>query len=194
MNFILFALFAFLGFQQSTSAASFNTRGFEVTIEPVIAYEFFQRDTPNRHRAGMLLYGGRFTAGKPHFSLEGEFITGNETTAYTSPSIQTVMTKKENARIGARATAFLSNLFSGYLRAGGQASRVTTTVTDSTPSTTVNARAWQYKPYLGSGFQVSLAGLMSAGLDANYVFVSLNDFTQNSVQVSASLQIHFNSK
>jgi hypothetical protein len=178
----------------SANAAAFNTHGFEVSVEPVLAYEFFHRDTPTRHRAGMLLYGGRFTAGKPHFSLEGEYTSGTETAAYTTPSIQTVLTKKENIRIGARATANLSSLLSGFLRLGGQASRVTTTVTDSTPSSSTNERDWEYKPYLGAGVQVALAGFLSAGIDANYVFYSLNDFTRNSVQVSASLQIHFNSK
>ncbi len=190
---LIWLLFSNLLFS-TVHAANFNAHGFEVSIEPVLAYEYFQRDTPTRHRAGMLLYGGRFTAGKPHFSFEGEFTTGNETAIYTSPSVQTVTTKKENARIGARATASLSSILAAYLRLGGQASRVTTTVTDSTPTTTTNERDWQYKPYLGTGVQVALAGVLSAGLDLNYVFYSLNDFTQNSVQISTSLQIHFNSK
>ena len=174
-------------------AAGFNTRGFEVSVEPVLAYEFFQSDTPTRHREGILLYGGRFTAGKPHFSMEGEFITGNSTASYTSPSVQTVVTKKENARIGIRSTASLNSILSACVRLGGQASRITTTTTDLSSSST-QERNWQYKPYLGAGLQVGIAGVLSAGVDANYVFYSLDDFTANSVQVTTSLQIHFNSK
>jgi hypothetical protein len=177
----------------SASAATFNTHGFDFTAEPVLAYEYFQRDTPSRSRGALLLYGARFTAGKPNFSFEGEFTTGSETTGYTSPSVQTVTTKKENARVGARATASLSRILSSYLRFGGQASRISTTVTD-TNSSISSERPWQYKPYLGTGLQFALAGMVSAGIDANYVFYSLENWSENSVQFSTSLQIHFNSK
>jgi hypothetical protein len=76
---------------------------------------------------------------------------------------------------------------------GGQASRILSTTTTALSSST-NESDWQYKPYLGAGLQVSFSGYLSAGIDASYVFYSLNDFTQNSVQLSTSVQLHFNSK
>ena len=174
-------------------AASFDTRGFAVSIEPVLGYEFAERDSPTRHRAGMLLYGGRFTAGKPHFSMEGEYTQGSSTEAFTSPSVQTIETRKDSARIGIRATAALSSLLASYLRLGGQASKVKTTTIDLS-GVSIADREWQYKPYLGTGIQIALAGALTAGLDANYVFYSLQDFTANSVQLSGSIRLRFGNK
>jgi hypothetical protein len=178
----------FILFSLPSKAASFDTRGFAVTIEPVLGYEFSERDSPTRHRAGMLLYGGRFTAGKPHFSMEGEYTQGSSTEAFTSPSVQTIETRKDSARIGIRATAALSNLLASYLRLGGQASKVKTTTIDLS-GVSIADRDWQYKPYLGAGFQLRLAGALSAGIDANYVFYSLQDFSANSVQLNGSIRI-----
>jgi hypothetical protein len=175
-------------------ALSQNTGGFNLLIEPILAYEFTSRDTPTPHRAGMLVYGARFTAGRPHLSLEGEYTLGNDTEIFTTPVAATINTKKENGRLGGRGTYAIGSMLDAILRFGGQASKATVeTVPVSGTSSTAYGK-WEIHPYLGGGFQLSPFPQASLGLEANYVFYSLSDYTKNSIQLSTSVKFNLNSK
>ena len=69
---------ALLSFGTSVSqAASFDKGGFHVTLEPIVAYEFTAVNVPTPHTRGMLVYGGRVTAGSKRLSAEVEYTVGN---------------------------------------------------------------------------------------------------------------------
>jgi hypothetical protein len=175
-------------------AASFEKAGFQITVEPIVAYEFTQVNTPTIHTRGMLMYGGRVTAGHKLISGEGEFTLGS--TNETFPGLdKNVKTDKQNARLGIRSAIGVLPLIDFLLRLGGQASKTKTdTTTISTVTTLTSDSGWQIHPYAGTGIQVNVASVFSLALEATYLFRSVKDWSQNDVQTSVSFKIHLPSK
>lgn len=189
------ALLFVMGSAVDASAASTTTSayGFVITVEPIVGYQYLSFDTPTPRRGGMLIYGARVSAGRPHISAEGEYTRGTTTEGFSSP-IQSVTTTQENVSLGVRGTYNLAKSLDTFVRLGGQASKFRNDTLDVSGLTTTGEGKWQIHPYLGTGLQFSPADALSAGIEANYVFNSLEDFTQNTVRLSTSLRVHFNTR
>lgn len=178
----------------SVQAASFSKAGFQITVEPIVGYEFTQVNTPTIHTRGMLMYGARVTAGHKLISGEGEYTLG--TTNETFPTLdQNVRTGKQNARLGLRSAIGIIPMLDFIFRAGGQATKTKVeTTTISTATTLTSAPDWEIHPYAGTGLQAHIAEFLSLSLEATYLFRSVKDWSQNDVQTSASFKINLPSK
>jgi hypothetical protein len=191
-NFGVAVLFLLVG-AGTAQAITKTAQGFLITIEPILGYEYTHRDTPMPHRSGMLIYGARFTAGRPHVAAEGEYTRGSDTEVFTAP-VLSVNTTRENVRLGVRGTYDLAEYLDFILRLGGQASKAAMRTVDAGGISAATDTGWQIHPYLGAGLQIAAQKFFSLGLEANYVFYSLSDFTKNSVQLAASVRVHFNTR
>jgi hypothetical protein len=176
------------------SAAAFavttQAHGFLITAEPIVGYELNYRTNPTPRTKGMLIYGARFTAGRPHIAAEGEYTRGTDSEGFTTPAVQTVNTTKENARLGVRGTYEVSKFLGVYLRMGGQASRMKVENLAVGGTTTASDGKWEIRPYAGLGGQGNIATKISVSLEANYVFNSLEVWSQNTVQFTGGVRIH----
>jgi hypothetical protein len=187
--FLGVALAGVLLFLNSGQAAttSFSKDGFDVTIEPIVGYNFSHSDTPTPHFISMLIYGARVTAGHKLLAAEGEFTRGSSNEGFTNPT-QTVTTTKDNVKLGLRSSPPLTSWMSILARAGGQASRQKIETNQSGTSTTENG-TWEIRPYAGTGLQISLAQNFSLAAEATYVFNDLKDWSRNDIQTTLSLKI-----
>ena len=186
-------LLGFFLFIASARAESISSHGFNITAEPIVGYEFSHLVKPSPHTGYLLIYGVRFTVGGHSLAGEGEYTRGNANEYFLSPS-QAIDTLKENIRLGVRSTYAFGSFLSTFVRAGGQASRqkVDTTPIGGTTSTTTYP--WVYHPYAGLGFEGAFGKMISAVLDATYVFNSTSVWSQNDIQASFSVKVHLNSK
>lgn len=193
-RFLSVALFIFSGAEAFGAGYSASAHGFNITIEPIVGYEYTQRDTPTVHRKGMLIYGARFTAGRPHIAAEGEYTRGSDSEAFVTPTAMTVNTTRENVRLGVRGTYDVASRLGVFLRLGGQASKASVTQMTLSSTTTTADPKWLLKPYAGTGLNIALANLLSIGLEASYVFNSVEDFSKNTIQLAGSIRINLNAK
>ncbi|MBS1958578.1 MAG: hypothetical protein JST80_03820 [Bdellovibrionales bacterium] len=167
--------------------------GFTITVEPILGYQYMSFDTPTPRRGGMLIYGVRASAGRPHIAGEAEYTRGTTTEGGVSP-VQSVATTQENISLGVRGSYSVSSMLDASLRLGGQASKFKDETLNTSGLSSSGEGAWQIHPYLGAGLQLALANAVSAGVEANYIFCSLTDYTKNTVQLATSLRINFNAK
>lgn len=175
-------------------AASFSKAGFQITVEPIVGYEFTQVNTPTIHTRGMLIYGGRVTAGHKLISGEGEYTLGTTNESFVTLD-KNVKTDKQNVRLGIRSALTATTWLDFLFRAGGQASKTKTdTTTISTATTLTSAPDWEIRPYAGTGLQAHVAEFFSLSFEATYLFRSVSDWSQNDVQTSVALKINLPSK
>ena len=172
-----------------TTAHAFEKAGFQISIEPILAYELTQVNQPSLHTRGMLMYGGRIVAGHKLISAEGEYTLGNTEEVYAGLD-QRIQTHKQNARLGARSELMVVPGVDFVMRAGGQASqtKVETTTISSGSSVTVNPD-WEIHPYAGLGVKAHVFKAITASVEATYLFRSVKDWSQNDVQTALSLKI-----
>lgn len=181
-------------FSAEAASRSIDRAGFHITVEPIIGYELTAVNTPTPHTRGMLIYGGRVTAGHKLISGEAEYTLGTTDESYVLLG-ENLKTSKQNARLGLRSSIMLTSWLDFIFRGGGQASKtkVDTTMIAS-GLTTTSAPNWEIHPYAGIGLQGNVAEAFSIGLDATYLFRSVTDWSQNDVQTSFSFKIHLASK
>ena len=188
---MFFSVLIFI-FTLSANAAttSFDRAGFHVTVEPIVGYEFTQVNTPTLHTRGMLIYGGRVTAGHKFISAEGEYTLGTTNEVFPTQG-QNIKTDKQNARLGIRSEIATVPGLDFIFRAGGQATKLkVATTTVSTGTTLTSEPNWEIHPYAGTGLQAHLFHAFSLALEATYLFRSVKDWSQNDIQTSVSFKIH----
>jgi hypothetical protein len=174
------------------ASMSFSKAGFDLTVEPIVGYQFTHVDRPSFHGTSVLIYGARVTAGSKLLSGEAEYTRGNKTEVFASPT-QTVKTDLENVKIGLRSTPPLTGWLSAVGRAGAQASRQKIETIQGSTST-VDDGKWDIDPYAGIGVQGALGSQFSLSAEATYVFNDLKDWSRNDVQTTLSLKIDLNAK
>ncbi len=189
---VLILLFSFPA--QAAKSSSFEKAGFKITVEPILAYEFSQVNTPQIHTRGMLMYGGRVTAGHRLLSAEGEYTLG--TTNETFPgNDQNIKTDKQNIRLGIRSTFPAVSFIDFLVRLGGQATKIKVATTTISTATTLTAKQdWDIHPYAGAGLSAHILDAFSLSLEATYLFRSIKDWSQNDVQTAVSVKINLPSK
>lgn len=172
-------------------AMSGKAHGFEYSVEPIVGYELTRRTVPTPRIHGMLIYGARVTAGRPHVSVEAEYTRGTDSESFTSPSPQSVSTTQENARLGIRSTFEAAKWTNFVFRAGGAAGRMKQVSVDAGGVSSTQDGKWDIRPYAGTGLSFNVSKVVSASLEASYVFRSLEDWRQNTVQWSGSVRMGF---
>lgn len=172
-------------------AMSGKAHGFEYSVEPIVGYELTRRTVPTPRIHGMLIYGARVTAGRPHVSVEAEYTRGTDSESFTSPSPQSVNTTQENARLGIRSTFEAAKWTNLIFRAGGAAGRMKQVSVDAGGLSSTQDGKWDIRPYAGTGLSFTVSKVVSASLEASYVFRSLEDWRQNTVQWSGSVRVGF---
>jgi opacity protein-like surface antigen len=175
------------------AAEHFTTNGIEVSVEPVVGYEFTHLTSPDLHTKLVLIYGARVTAGSKFLSAEGEYTRGSTNDSYLTPA-RSVTSTIENIKLGVRSTYVMGTFLEALARAGGEASREKSETLASGVTSVDGPGPWAIHPYLGVGLESKIGSLFSLSASANYVFNDLKDFSKNNVQTTLSTKYNFRQK
>ncbi len=173
------------------AGTAFNYQGVDVTVEPVIGYQFTHLSQPTLHSKAMFIYGLRANAGNKLISGELEYTRGSDNEIYPSQGL-TVNTAKENLKLGVLTHYQLNPYFEARGRLGGQASREKVDSISASAATTSQG-TWTIHPYLGAGLEGGLSRQFSLTFDITYVFNSVTDLSQNDIQTTLGVKVDINS-
>lgn len=189
MNRLIICFIFFLSFiSQAIAARGQFTLGL-LKVEPTITAEREQRFYPTAHSKDRLLYGVRVLLGPPIFSIEGEYLMGNDIENFPSDNLK-IKTDSERFKLGLRSGFTVANYFSWFLRGGLQGSKSKTETTDTlTDTITTKSTAFYVDPYVGTGFRFHVLSNISVAGDITAVLTDRNKKGDKDYQASLGMAL-----
>jgi hypothetical protein len=188
MYAIIVILFSFL-FSAQAFANAGSVTAKNLTITPIIGYEYIKRNEPTPSTKQRFIYGARFTYGPQYLAADFEFTRGEDSDSIPESNY----TRKEvvnNIMLGATSKFNLSSFLTLNLRAGGHTRKSNITQT-SNGVTTKTSPKLRISPYLGGGFELRLLNQLTLSANATTVFTGKPESSDRENRYSIGLIIGY---
>jgi hypothetical protein len=154
-------------------------------VEPIVGYEKAFKATPTPHTNLRFMYGLRAVAGYSILSGELEATRASDSEAYPE-DLKVIDETSDKIKLGIRSSVERS-FGSAFLRAGGQAQRLSRTETVASISSKVQDPL-SIDPYAGLGLELG-GNLFRVTGAATVVFRNTSDWRQNEIETTFGVRI-----